>query len=112
MVGSMDTLIRKYGTEMLLEHDGSSQSIRAFLQESRSKSQENSHREFSALGELNRGLYVYIGPASPMAAAGDSLLWGERRFELRRAEPVMVGNRAVYCWGLCVEKGGADGWGS
>ena len=30
---------------------------------------------------------------------------------LRRAELVRDGNGPVYCWGMCVEKGGEDTWG-
>lgn len=111
MVQTMDALIQKYGTKMVLCHADQQHQIRAFLQGFKSKSQDNSHQQMAPLGEVNRGVYVYMGPVQPMAEAGDELVWEQRRFVLRRAEPVMVGNTAGYCWGLCVEKGGADTWG-
>lgn len=102
----MAKMIRSYGSTMTLVQDGEEIQIRAFLQDTHSKSQENARREFSPLGEVHRGLFVYIGPAQPLAAEGDEIRYQDRFFELRRAEPVMVGDEIAYCWGLCVEKGG------
>lgn len=108
----MKKLIGQYGSPMVLIHDGQEHEIRAFLQETGSRSQENAQREFSPLGEVYKGLYVYIGPVTPEAAEGDTILYRERRFELRRAELITVGAETAYCWGLCVEKGGESTWGS
>lgn len=105
-------MIACHGNEMLLTHGGQQHSIRAFLQETRSRSRENAQREFSSLGECFLGRYVYIGPAAPEAAVGDTLEFSGRSFSLRRAETVYVGGKAAYCWGLCVEKGGDTAWGS
>ena len=105
-------MIRRYGTAMVLVHDGQEQPIRAFLQETRSRSQGYVRREFTPLGEIPRGMYVYIGPVIPEAVAGDLILHGQRIFEVRRAEPVTVGDEKAYCWGLCVTKGGDRQWGS
>ena len=103
-------LMKKYGSPMTLIHEDTSQEIRAFLQETRSKSHVITYRRYSILGETPQGMFVYIGPAEPMAKTGDQLVCGGRRFELRRAEPVMAGSRPVYCWGMCIEKGEADIW--
>lgn len=112
MLRTMRKMIARYGTPMVLVQGGQEHPIRAFLQETGSRSQENAQREFSPLGEVYKGLYVYIGPVEPMAAAGDALILRRRRYELRRAEPVYVGGTVAYCWGLCVEKGGESTWGS
>ncbi len=90
-------MIRRYGSEMALSKNGENRSIRAFLQDTRSKSQENAQREFSPLGECYQGRFVYIGPVEPAAAAGDVLIFRGRLFELRRAELVWVGQKPVYC---------------
>ncbi len=108
----MQKLLRSYGNEMQLLQGEQTHSIRAFLQDTLSRSKENAQREFTPLGEIFKGQFVYIGPAEPMAAVGDTLVFQGRRFELRRAEPVMVGNLVAYCWGLCIEKGGDSTWGS
>lgn len=112
MLEAMDKMIRRYGTAMVLVHDGQEQPVRAFLQETRSRSLGNVRREFSPMGELPRGMHVYIGPVEPEAAVGDLIVYGQRIFQMRRAEPVMVGDDKAYCWGLCVEKGGDSQWGS
>lgn len=104
-------MIGRYGTPMTLEHDGEIISLRAFLQETGSESQSGSERQMMALGEVPKGLYVYIGPAAPAAVKGDVLILGSRSFQLRRAELVMVGTNPVCCWGICVERGSDTAWG-
>ncbi len=108
----MSRQICRYGNEMVLSHEGQHHTIRAFLQDARSTSKDNARRDFSPLGELFKGRYVYIGPAEPAATVGDTLRYQGRVFELRRAELVAVNNAPAYCWGLCVEKGGDGTWGS
>lgn len=90
---------------MVLIRDGLRYHIRGFMQETRSKSQDNAQREFSPLGEVCLGLYTFIGPVEPLAMAGDRIEYQQRVFEVRRAEAVMMGNKTMYCWGLCVERG-------
>lgn len=110
MCNRMRMLIARYGSQMKLLHDGETYTVRAFLQDTHAKSQENVQREFSPLGEIPKGRFVYLGPVEPAAVAGDVLTWQGRQFLLRRAEPVLVGDTAVYRWGLCVEKGGEYPW--
>lgn len=111
MLQAMQKMMRHYGSDMVLIQETGRHSIRAFLQETRSRSQENARREISPLGEIRKGLHVYIGPVTPMAVTGDRIVFQQRVFEVRRAEPVMVGQEMAYCWGLCIEKGGEDEWG-
>ena len=85
--------------------------IRAFFQPVRSKSWAYLDGEYSPLGEIPRGQYVYIGPVEPAAEAGDSLTVGNKGYWLRRTELIYDANGPVYCWGMCVEKGGEDTWG-
>ena len=105
MKGTVEKMLRRYGNEMTLVQKSGATKVRAFLQETRSRSQEYAQREFSPLGEICRGLYVYIGPAEPLAEMGDRIRFGDRRFEVRRAEAVKVNDKTLYCWGLCVERG-------
>lgn len=112
MQQAMEKMISQMGSTMTLVHDGTEQSIRAFLQDTHSQSQESTQWAATPLGHLANGMYVYIGPASPAAESGDVVLFQGRRFELRRAEPVMLGDRVLYTWGLCVERSGDHTWGS
>ena len=84
---------------------------RGFFQPVRSKSWQYLEGNYSPLGEVPRGQYVYIGPVEPAAEAGDTLTVDGQDYWLRRTELVRDGNGPVYCWGMCVEKGGEDTWG-
>ena len=43
---------------------------------------------------------------------GDTISLGEKSYLFRRVEFYYYGNQAVYLWGLCVEKGVNDTWGT
>ena len=105
MKGTVEKMISQYGNHMVLVQKGKETTVRAFLQETRSRSQEYAQREFSPLGEICRGLFVYIGPAEPLVEMGDRIRFGNRQFEVRRTDPVKVADQTLYCWGLCVERG-------
>ena len=64
------------------------------------------------LGEISRGQYVYMGPVGVKVKEGDTLVLGERTYLFRRVEHYYYGNEAIYQWGLCVEKGVNDTWGT
>lgn len=84
---------------------------RSFFQPVRSKSWQYLEGNYSPLGEVPRGQYVYIGPADRAVAFGDTLEVGGKDYMVRRVEPVYYGEEIAYYWGMCVEKGGEDTWG-
>lgn len=104
-------ILSEYGSAVTLQHDGISISFRAFFQPVRSKSWQYLEGNYSPLGEIPRGQYVYLGPVSPEAKAGDALTVDGKHYWLRRTELVRDKDGPLYCWGLCVEKGGEDTWG-
>lgn len=108
MVGK---ILAQYGTAVTLRHGGAEQQIQAFLQPVRSSSWQYLDSSYSPLGEIPRGRYIYIGPVDPKAEAGDELWLEEKAYLLRRTELIRDGGGPVYCWGLCLEKGGEDNWG-
>lgn len=112
MVSVIGKMMQRYGTPVVLVKDGEEVSIRAFVQELKSKSQNSADRVFISLGEVPQQTYVYMGPVTPEAAVGDTLVYQQKTLELRRVELVMAGDEPLYCWGLCVEKGGESTWGS
>ena len=97
---------------MTVETEDGKRKVRGFFQPVRSKSWQNMVSLDTPLGEVPRGQYVYIGPPDVMARDGDVLTVGSRDYVFRRVEPYFYGDRAVYLWGLCMEKGGNDTWGS
>jgi len=111
MVRMVGKILNTYGAAVTLRHREESFALRAFFQPVRSKSWQYLEGDYSPLGEIPRGQYVYIGPVEPAAEAGDTLTVDGKDYWLRRTELVRDGNGPVYCWGMCVEKGGEDTWG-
>lgn len=107
----IEKILLAYGSALHLQQADGNHEIRAFFQPVRSKSWQYLEGNYSPLGEIPRGQYVYLGPVSPEAQAGDTLLVGGKAYWLRRTELIRDESGPVYCWGLCVEKGGEDTWG-
>ena len=112
MRNTVEQVLRHHGTDLLLTGEGGTRTVRAFFRAVNSKSWQSMESEATLLGELTRGQYVYIGPADGGAREGDTVTLGERTYLFRRVEPYYYGNCPVYQWGLCVEKGVNDTWGS
>lgn len=110
MVYTIDKILKKYGTGMKIKRGQQEESFRGFLQPSRSKSIQNLQKDFSPLGQIPNGMYVLLAPTCVDAKCGDTVLSGERSYELRRVERIMHGDKALYIWALCKEKGGEDTW--
>ena len=110
----VDAILRQYGTFMIVRYsdDGRILAARAFFQPVRSKNWQNAAYMATPLGEISRGQYVYIGPVDTPVSEGDALEIGEKSYFFRRVEPYYYGDEKVYIWGLCVEKGVNDTWGS
>ena len=104
-------ILRSYGSAVTLRKGGTAHEIRAFFQPVRSKSWQYLEGDYSPLGEIPRGRHIYIGPLEPEAAAGDTILRNGQQYLVRRSEIVYDHQGPAYCWGLCLEKGGADDWG-
>lgn len=114
MKSMISTILRQYGTGMTIHccADNSWTGLKGFFQPVRSKNWQNAAYMATPLGEVSRGQYVFIGPADLRVFEGDSLQVGNRHYYFRRVEPYYYGEEQVYTWGLCVEKGENDTWGS
>ena len=112
MKSMVSKIIRQYGTDMTLTSGGTSTTVRGFFRAVNSKSWQSMESEATLLGEITRGQYSYIGPVDVAIKEGDTVTLGEKTYLFRRVEPYYYGNEAVYNWGLCVEKGVNDTWGS
>ena len=104
--------MEKHGTDLTITSGAGSKTVRGFFRAVNSKSWQSMESEASLLGEITRGQYVYMGPVGVTVREGDTLTVGERAYLFRRVEPYYYGNQAVYQWGLCVEKGVNDTWGT
>lgn len=108
----VEKLLAQYGTDMTVTGSGETKTVRGFFRAVNSKSWQSMESEATLLGEISRGQYAYIGPMSAGICEGDTLALGEKTYLFRRVEPYYYGNEPVYQWGLCVEKGVNDTWGS
>ena len=108
----VNTILRQHGTSMLLTRSGESTAVKGFFQPVRSKSWQSLVDQATPLGEVFRGQYVYIGPADVAVSEGDILTVGDKSYFLRRVELYRYGDEPAYTWGMCVEKGVNDTWGS
>ena len=108
----VDSILRQYGMAMTVRRETDTVALRGFFQPVRSKSWQSMVNLATPLGEVFRGQYVYIGPADQLVREGDLLCVGQKEYFLRRVEQYFYGDEAVYTWGLCVEKGVNDTWGS
>ena len=56
------------------------------------------------LGLVRQDQWIYLGsPAVPLDALGDGYVaWGEKKFSIRAAQPVYLGDELAYWWGLLV----------
>ena len=106
------TILRQHGTAMELTRGGETITVKVFFQPVRSKSWQSMVNQATPLGEVIRGQYIYIGPADVAVSEGDILTVGNKSYFLRRVELYRYGDEAVYTWGMCVEKGVNDTWGS
>ena len=105
-------ILRQYGSSMTVTHGDATVKLRGFFQPVRSKSWQNFTNAATPLGEIPRGQYVYMGPADVAVVQGDILTIAGASYIFRRVEPYRYGDENVYIWGLCVEKGVNDTWGS
>ena len=112
MQKTVERVMAKYGTDMTLTHGEESKTVRGFFRAVNSKSWQSMESEATLLGEISRGQYAYMGPVAAAAAEGDTITLGEKTYLFRRVECYYYGSQAVYQWGLCVEKGVNDTWGS
>ena len=109
---TVDKIMAQYGTDVTIVSNGVQKTARGFFRAVNSKSWQSIESQATMLGEITRGQYVYMGPVGVAVQEGDTLLLGQRSYLIRRVEPYYYGNQAVYLWGLCVEKGVNDTWGT
>lgn len=112
MLPVVQKILQDYGTDLLVTGTAGEKTVRGFFRAVNSKSWQSMESEATLLGEITRGQYAYIGPAEGGVQEGDTLSLGDRTYLFRRVELYYYGNQAIYQWGLCVEKGVNDTWGS
>ncbi len=109
---AVEHIMARYGTDMTVTSGSQSRTVRGFFRAVNSASWQSMESEATLLGEISRGQYAYMGPADAAVKEGDTLSLGEKTYLFRRVESYYYCGRAIYQWGLCVEKGVNDTWGT
>ena len=109
---TVENILRKHGTDVKIGSQGTVKTARCFFRAVNTKSWQSMESEATLLGEVSRGQYVYLGPVDVEVKEGDTLGLGQKEYLFRRVELYYYRNAPVYRWGLCVEKGVNDTWGS
>lgn len=104
----VEKILNHYGSDIQVDRNGSTVTVRGFLQPVTGRSQNMARLEMGPLGMENLGQYVYIGPLEPEIREGCVLKCGGREFLPRKAERISE----TYQWVMCVERGAEDTWGS
>lgn len=112
MKKALERIFEKYGTELTVVGEEKEKAVRGFFRAVNSKSWQSMESEATLLGEISRGQYAYLGPADAGVREGDSLRVGEREYLFRRVEVYRYRDQVLYQWGMCVEKGVNDTWGT
>ena len=108
----VELILSKYGTQILLRRGEETAVVRGFFQPVSSTSWQSVGHAVSPLGYTNRAEHLCIVPAEPEIRDGDTLEVMDRKYLVQRVESYCYGDRTVYRWVLCVEKGVEQPWGN
>ena len=97
-------ILSRYGQNITLHRqDGEEGTVcRAFLQPVLEKGTDFFQRQPTALGLVRQDRWICLGgPEIALDELGDGYIaWGDLTFTVRSAQPVYLGEKLVYWWGL------------
>lgn len=106
----VDKIFRRYGVEMMVQKTAGPQILSGFVQRAATSARKYMLPEYSPLGELPVGHYVFLLPLD-YVRMGELVMYNGRWHIVRRIERVWLGKTALYDWCLCEQRGEADKWG-
>lgn len=106
----LETVFSRYGTAMT--NARSKESFRGFLQPYRTRARDGIQAEYVLQGKITGGRWILIAPVQAALSENDVVILQQRRYCIRRIEPVFAGDTAAYLWGICTEEGSTQSWGS
>lgn len=105
----MDGALRRYGTSVQVVHGNMTTPLKAIFQPVSSKV---TPKVVTPLGTVERGQYLYIGPASQALDIHDRVIVDGVSYLTTRVESYRDDKQEVYRWAVCVKEGGKDTWAS
>ena len=101
----MDRILENFGQPVILYTQNDYFYIQAVFQSVNSRFWQNMEHVHTPLGRVPRGQYLCMLPAGTPAQVGDSLAVHGKEYDIRKLEDMYIGDKVIYTWGLCVEKG-------
>ena len=95
----VEEILERFGQQVTVEHDGTAETVRAFLQPIRER--DESVPETAAIGWLDGRLWRYLGQTA--VEAGDLVCWNGQRFRVRSERPHYIGDTLCH-WRAVLER--------
>lgn len=109
----IERMFRIYGqTALVTLQNSGAVTEKIFLQPINSRSWQDMERVYTPLGSVPKGRSVCILQADTSATTGDTLTVDGRAYRIVKLEPMAMAGKILYYWGLCLQKGGEQGWDS
>lgn len=95
----IDYAFRRYGAEVTVEHGEEKRMARGFVQPITA---EGGGEPFSVgtLGAVDARCWRYLGSAETGVEQGDGVLFDGKRYRVRRAESVKLGEKVTHYWAV------------
>lgn len=104
MTGAWSRILEKYGQSVTVWSQGQEEGTpcRAFLQPALERRGEGYQTLPTPLGLVRQDQWIYLGgPEVSLEGLGDGYIaWGERKFSVRAAQPIHLGEELAYWWAL------------
>ena len=104
MTGAWSRILEKYGQSVTVWSQGQEEGTpcRAFLQPVLEKGTDFFQRQPTPLGLVRQDRWICLGgPEIALDELGDGYIaWGERKFSVRAAQPIHLGEELAYWWAL------------
>ena len=108
----IESILQGYGSLVTVRDGQSARTFRALVQPVTEKGWQATRKVIETLGKIQKGQYVYIGPADLELCVGQRIEAQGQAFIVRRCETRYLADEAVFAWALLVKAGGDEAWSS
>ena len=112
MKALFESILQGWGSLVTVRDGQSARTYRALVQPVTETGWQNAKKVIETLGRIQKGQYVYFGPAGMALSVGQKLETQEQTYIVRRSETMYLADQAVYVWALLVKAGGEAAWSS
>lgn len=105
IASGISSSIRRFGSEVVIEHDGRQERARAFIQPLRRRHRLYIGDRFTPAGYFDNAYRLYIGEGSQKVGQ-DAVITVNRdeRYTVVTSEAFSVGDKVIYIWAILSPK--------